>query len=72
VDEKVKYVGKKAQITALLSECADWPLKKYSKDNCGVATWKFVSDKDELDENPNVLMYSAESTVYPSSVESSF
>jgi hypothetical protein len=71
VDEKAKYVGKKARITALLSDCADWPLKKYSKDNCGVATWKFVSD-DELDGNPNVSMYSAESTVYPSSVESSF
>jgi hypothetical protein len=75
VDEKAKYVGKKARITALLGDCADWPLKKYSTDNCGVATWKFVSDNDdddELDGNPNVSMYSAESTVYPSSVESSF
>jgi hypothetical protein len=72
VDEKAKYVGKKARITALLSDCADWPLQKYSKDNCGEATWKFVSDEEELDGNPNVSMYSAESTVYPSSVESSF
>jgi hypothetical protein len=73
VDEKAKYVGKKTRITALLSNFAVWPLKKYTKDNCGMAAWKFVSDDDdELDGNPNVSMYLAELTVYPSSVESSF